>query len=199
MPNFTVSNITGNQIIISNLDMSNPLIYTLLQVDNDGIFQPVINYNPTPDKTLAAGASVTIDLISDGVYSLAVQDSLVVDSYYFLLDSIIKACDKKLMQKILCSPCDLPTDCTQEQYNENVYQLMKFQVLQSAIYSIYSKYVEDQAINILVTGNNNELATLSDFVAKANLLCADCQENSPCMNVWDSEGNPTNSSNCGCN
>ena len=194
MSSFTLSNFSGNIIQIENKDLSNPLLYTFYVLGDNDTFAPVINYPTDPTKILAAGATVSLDMITDGVYKFIVAAS-PNSEYIILLDANIKVCAKNLMQKVLCNPCDTHDDCNKVAYLDNIYQLMKFNVVKDNIYYLFNKYYQTQSISDIITVPNGEISFLSDLVKTMNLLCNNCQEG-PCFDVYNADGSPNTNCNC---
>lgn len=190
-----ISNYNKNIISITNLDNSNPILYNISVLNDEGNFVPALNQPSTPITNLAAGATIDIDLINDSIYLLTIAGSPNT-LYYFLLDNSLKVCGKSIMEDILCNTCETHSECDKITHIAKVEQLIKYNAIRSNLYYIYNEFVQTQSITDFLVPENGKLLYLSDLVKKLSLICSNCQEPSPCMNVYDSSGNSTGG--CGC-
>lgn len=195
---YTLFNYVGNSIELTNTDLSNPMTYSLYFLDDDQIFSSVSGQT---SQVLAAGASSTIDLVDDNVYKLVVTGTPDV-TYYFLLDSDIRACKKDFTQKILCNPCKDSTDnCSNVAYTKSVHAYLKFKVLHDNMYWIWNKWVQDQSIVDIIVPPNGEILYLADLRSKLASLCSSCCNDScgcSSCTTTTSSSSSSSSSGCGC-
>jgi hypothetical protein len=193
---YTIFNYVGNSIELTNTDLSDPMTYSLYFLDDDQIFSSVSGYT---SQVLAAGATITIDLVDDNVYKLVVTGSPDI-TYYFLLDNSLRTCKKYFTQKILCNPCQDPTDtCSKLAYIKAVYDYLKFKVLHDNMYWIWNKWVQDQSIVDIIVPPNGEVLYLADLRTKLTSLCSSCCDDScGCSSCTSTTSSSTTQSNCGC-
>ena len=190
-----ISNFVSNILAIENQDLSNPILYTILSLQDDGSFVPIINYDLLPDIALAAGATISINLVNDGVYSIVISGSPNT-VYYFLMDFSIKTCGKQIMQEILCNTCGQVDMCGKQAHYLKIEALIKYNVIKNSLYYIWNQIVETQSITDLIAADSAKLLMLSDLTSKLNLVCNNCQSNDICQNIYDSNNNPTGNCNC---
>lgn len=188
---FTLSNPTENEITLINLDESVALLYTIHKLNDDQIFEPVSDDYPTlPTLSLAASASIDIDLGDDGVYKLIIDGSPDTNTY-FLLDATIKACERDQIKDLLCDTCD---PCASVAFMRAMKTKLVFNVLKNNIYFIWNKWVQTQSVTDLITPPNDEILYLGELITQLNTMCAACNSNS-----CDDCGRITNiNNNCGC-
>ncbi len=193
----TISNFTKNIIVLTNDSLVNPALYTIKKMDDVGEFVEITNYPSTPTIIIAAGGTATIDLVSDGVYSITVDNSPSENIvYYFLLDFSIKTCGKKIMEEILCTTCSQIDICGKQAHYLKIEQLMKYNSIKNALYFLYNEIVQSQSIVDVIAADSAKLLMLSDLTKKLNLVCNNCNSDDICKNVYDSNNNSTGG--CGC-
>jgi hypothetical protein len=191
----SVTNYSKNILSIENLDLSNPISYTVHVINDEGQFEEVISFPENPTLVLAAGATITHDLVNDSVFKLIISGSPNTE-YYFLMDANIKACGKELAEKLLCTTCSSLDECGKLEHYKNVEYLMKYSILKESIYYIWNEIVQTQSVTDLIAADSDKLLLLSDLVSKLELICDNCSQDDICSNVYDSNGDPTG--NCGC-
>lgn len=187
--NYTIANQEDNILIIDNLD-TNPLLYTIYVLNDEGVFEVVTSYPTDPTISLPASSDVSINLQIDGIYKIVFGDLSVK---YILLDANIKLCEKTLTLSLWCDT--LPaTKCECDPFTIKLYNLLKFKEIKKALYFEWNKWVQTQSITDLITPTSNELLSMTEWKAQLANICATCSDDTDC-----GCGTPKSSPcNCGC-
>lgn len=180
---------TDNSITIVNTDLLLPMLYTIEYYTDaaSSFFTPIAGYSVTPDKVLAAGATITIDLTTDNVYKLKVEPNL---TYYFIVDYNIRVCRRNYILAILCED---DTPCTDALKVSRINDYLRFKVLENNVYYIWNKWVQSQSVTDLIVPPDNELLSEGDWISKLNKFCSSCSLTSNCIGTVS-----VVKSGCGC-
>jgi hypothetical protein len=185
---YTLANQEDNILIITNLDGSNSLLYTIHVLNTEGIFEAVEGYPTTPTNTLSASSEISVDLQDDGIYKFIIGN---LTSTYVLLDADIRLCEKNLTLSLWCD--SLPaTSCECDPFTVKTYTLLKFKEIKKALYFEWNKWVQTQSITDLITPTSNELLSMSEWLIQLSNICSTCSDDEDC-----GCGSST-PSNCGC-
>lgn len=189
---FTLDNNINNEITITNNDVSLNFTYTILKLSNDGVFVPFTGYTLLPTSILSPLASVVIDLIDDGIYTLL--STSPDNTYYFFTNSNLRMCEKIFLEKILCSTCECNDICTSRDFRNQ----LKFNVLKERFYYTANKYIQDQSIVDLISPENAEILYWSDILLQLSKMCNNCNltSNDGCLTCGSTEDKDDNDLKC---
>jgi hypothetical protein len=144
-------------------------------------------------------------ILADNLYKIFISDVAVVitdpitdPGYYILADMNIKACKKELILKNLCPSvggCDPIAD------RKWLEKRLRFHDLEQGLYFIYSKWIQYQALTMLIVPTNQELLSMREYLDQLLAMCncssTECKQ---CSGGYISVSNWTNqsTSDCGC-
>lgn len=182
----------NNSIVITNTDLLLPIQYTIeyYTASSSTSFTPVSGFFVTPTTTLAAGANITTDLITDNVYKLTVAGG-VNSPYYFIVDFNIRTCRRNYILAILCED---DTPCSDALKISRINDYLRFKVLENNVYYIWNKWVQTQSVTDLIVPSDNELLSEADWIAKLNKFCSSCSTTTNCVGPVSY----ISKSDCGC-
>lgn len=183
---------TDNSIVITNTDLSLPMLYTIeyYTASASTSFSPIGGYFVTPTTSLGAGASITINLTTDNVYKLTVAGD-VNSPYYFIVDYNIRTCRRNYILAILCED---NTPCTDALKVSRINDYLRFKVLENNVYYIWNKWVQTQSVTDLIVPSDNDLLSEADWISKLNTFCSSCNKTTNCVGSVSYV-----KSDCGCN
>lgn len=192
---YTLENLVTNNIIITNLDSVNPMLYTIYKLNDSLAFEAVDGFPDDPTESLGALDAITIDLEDDGIYKLIIEASPDDTTAYFLLDTNIKSCERELTKAVLCTCNDGCSDpCGKVAYTVKVYKLLKFKTIKNALYFEWNKWVQTQSVTDLITPTSNQLLSMSEWLEQLTNICSSCSDDNSC----DDCTGATSSGSCGC-
>lgn len=199
-PNITISLVPLNQLTLLNNEVIT-CSYKLYKLNDPG--SAFITYDADTVHTIDASETIIIPLSEDNLYKIAFKDTVVntyLDEFYVLADHNIKLCNKTLIKSVLCVPAK---DCDTKAYYKLLEKRQRFSVLKSAIYAVYSKYIDGLNDNnlgyddILLVQSNYRiyLDSLSDMCGCTNIKIDNCASGELPTTNWTN----LSSTDCGCN
>jgi hypothetical protein len=186
---WTVEKGDCNTIVITNSSTS-AITYTVKELGENG-FTVVDISGELEDIELSAGASVTINLVSDNLYTVTINNQ----EYVLLLDCNIKLCEKELLLDFLCGT---EGTCNVAELNSRQLKYIRFNSLRGQLYGKWNEYYQTQSIYTVLNLNdeNDDLLHLKDIIIKLQKVCDSCGISINC-NTCKRTIKLTD--NCGCN
>lgn len=206
-PTFTLSLLPVNLMALKNTDTV-PLFFAIYSLNNTGDnWTPVTVSSVSPlnvNGSLPAGGTFNM-VLADNLYkiftsdvAINITDPVITSGYYVLADMNIKACKKEMILRNLCPPV---TGCDPIANNKWLERRLRFHDLEQGLYFIYSKWIQHQAMTMLIVPTNQELLSMREYLNQLLDMC-DCKsrECKQCSGGYISVSNWTNqsTSDCGC-
>ncbi len=161
---FVIDNPTDNKVSIYNTDPDNTMIVTIAVLGDSGEFD---NLNDYIEYSVDADTAIIVDLINDGIYRLTIEDN----DYYIAMNSNMRLCEKKFLQKILCRDCNSCEDNCKDLHN-----IIRFNTLKERFYYIVNKFIQDQSVYDLISPDNAEILYWNDILKQLTRLCDTCAD-----------------------
>lgn len=137
-----------------------------------------------PSNDLDPDTSFTVQMVDDGLYRLTAEAS-TVDVFYVRVTGNIEACERGLIQELLCNL----DDCKKLDYCQKVNKMLKFSNFKDYLYGLLNQYQQEQSINTLIAIPSAERLTICQYFCFLADLCGCVTTNSYTTSTTD----------CGCN
>lgn len=149
----------------------NSLIYVATDIDGTDL----------PSDGIAPTFSATYQFQQDGLHRLNVDGEV----YYIRVTGNIEACERALMQELLCNL----DNCNKLDYCQKVNKMLQFSNFKDYLYGLLNQYQQEQSMSTLIAIPTAERLTICQYFCLLADLCG-------CVTI---NTYTTSTTDCGCN
>jgi hypothetical protein len=175
---WVITNTTCNTLEIQNVGthVNSTITYDIKRLTDYSTFETVTDIADA-SGTLAPGATLTIDLVNDNLYTIDISDnypSTPDKEYIFLLDCNIKKCKKDILLRVLC---DSLAECDTLSRQTLLAEFAEFKALEEIVYQKWDEWKAQQTIVDTFSINDimEDVTTLSKAISSILKICGECE------------------------